>query len=216
MNDKDYIRWFSDLGVGDVAMVGGKTASLGELYSALSGEGVKVPNGFAITVQAYRDALTAAAAWAPLHKLLDGLDKSDVDLLAERATAARKLVHEATGGEELRRQISAAYRDLKKQCGGTLSVAVRSSATAEDLPNASFAGQHDSYLNVRGEAALIEACRHCFASIFTERAIGYRLDNGFDGPAFQGACLVAVARHVSSPFPRGALGRSRGPTRRSS
>ena len=196
MNDKDYIRWFSDLGVGDVAMVGGKTASLGELYSALSGEGVKVPNGFAITVQAYRDALTAAAAWAPLHQLLDGLDKSDVDLLAERATAARKLVHEATGGEELRRQISAAYRDLKKQCGGTLSVAVRSSATAEDLPNASFAGQHDSYLNVRGEAALIEACRHCFASIFTERAIGYRLDNGFDH--FKVALSVAVMKMVRS------------------
>ena len=197
VNDKDYIRWFSDLGVGDVAMVGGKTASLGELYSALSGAGVKVPPGFAITAAAYRDALTAAGAWAPLHQLLHGLDKSDVDLLAERAAAARKLVYEATGGSALRRQIVAAYRALKQQCGGgTLSVAVRSSATAEDLPNASFAGQHDSYLNVRGEAALIEACRNCFASLFTERAIGYRLDNGFDH--FKVALSVAVMKMVRS------------------
>ena len=97
----------------------------------------------------------------------------------------------------LRRQIVAAYRDLKQQCGGgTLSVAVRSSATAEDLPTASFAGQHESYLNVRGEAALIEACRSCFASIFTERAIGYRLDNGFDH--FKVALSVAVMKMVRS------------------
>jgi pyruvate,water dikinase len=196
MTDPDYIRWFGDLGVADVALVGGKTASLGELYSALSGAGVKVPPGFAITAQAYRDALTAAGAWAPLHELLDDLDKSDVDLLAERAVAARKVVYEATGGSALRRQIVAAYRDLKKQCGGALSVAVRSSATAEDLPNASFAGQHDSYLNVRGEAALIEACRNCFASLFTERAIGYRLDNGFDH--FKVALSVAVMKMVRS------------------
>ena len=131
-----------------------------------------------------------------MHRLLDGLDKSDVDLLAERAAAARKIVYDATGGEELRREIVAAYRELKAKCGGRLSVAVRSSATAEDLPNASFAGQHDSYLNVRGEAALIEACRHCFASIFTDRAIGYRLDNGFDH--FKVALSVAVMKMVRS------------------
>jgi pyruvate,water dikinase len=196
MTASDYIRWFGDLGAGDVASVGGKTASLGELYSALSGEGVKVPQGFAITAQAYRDALTAAGAWAPLHGLLDGLDKSDVDLLTERAAASRKIVYAATAGEELRRQIVAACRDLKKSCGGKLSVAVRSSATAEDLPTASFAGQHDSYLNVRGEAAVVEACRRCFASLFTDRAIGYRLDNGFDH--FKVALSVAVMKMVRS------------------
>jgi pyruvate, water dikinase len=196
MSASDYIRWFSDLGADDVASVGGKTASLGELYSALSGEGVKVPRGFAITAQTYRDALTAADAWAPLHGLLDGLDKSDVDLLAEHAAAARKIVYAATAGKELRRQIVAAYRGLKKSCGGKLSVAVRSSATAEDLPTASFAGQHESYLNVSGEAAVVEACRRCFASLFTDRAIGYRLDNGFDH--FKVALSVAVMMMVRS------------------
>jgi pyruvate,water dikinase len=196
MTGSDYIRWFADLGVGDVASVGGKTASLGELYSALADQGVKVPPGFAITAQAYRDALTAAEAWAPLHRLLDGLDKAQIDLVAERAAAARKIVYDATGGAELRRPIITAYRELKASCGGSLSVAVRSSATAEDLPTASFAGQHESYLNVRGEAALIEACRHCFASIFTERAIGYRLDNGFDH--FKVYLSVAVMKMVRS------------------
>jgi pyruvate,water dikinase len=196
MSALDYIRWFGDLSSADVASVGGKTASLGELCSALSGEGVKVPPGFAITARAYRDALTAADAWAPLHQLLDGLDKTNVDLLAERAAAARKIVYDSTGGEELGRQIAAAYRKLKESCGGTLSVAVRSSATAEDLPSASFAGQHDSYLNVSGEAALLEACRNCFASIFTDRAIGYRLDNGFDH--FKVFLSVAVMKMVRS------------------
>jgi pyruvate,water dikinase len=197
MTDSDYIRWFGDLSASDIALVGGKTASLGELYTTLSGAGVKVPNGFAITAQVYRDALTVAGAWVPLHQLLDGLGKSDVDLLAERAVAARKIVYEATGDKALHKQIVAAYRELKKQCGGgALAVAVRSSATAEDLPNASFAGQHDSFLNVRGETSLVEACRHCFASLFTERAIGYRIDNGFDH--FKVALSVAVMKMVRS------------------
>jgi pyruvate,water dikinase len=192
-----YIRWFEDLGSGDIASVGGKTASLGELYSALSDKGVKVPQGFAITAQAYRDALTAAGAAEPLHRLLDGLDKKDVNLLAERAAAAREVVYAATSGEVLRDQIVAAYRDLKKRCGGgELAVAIRSSATAEDLPTASFAGQHDSFLNVRGEAAIVEASRRCFASIFTDRAIVYRLDNRFDH--FKVALSVAVMKMVRS------------------
>ncbi|WP_174513603.1 phosphoenolpyruvate synthase, partial [Methylocella tundrae] len=196
MTSSNYIRWFEDLSGADVAIVGGKTASLGELCSGLSGQGVKVPPGFAVTAEAYRDALTAAGASAPLHRLLDGLDVSDVDLLSEKAAEARRIVYVATGGEELRRQIVAAYRELKKRCGGSLSVAVRSSATAEDLPTASFAGQHESYLNVSGEAAAVEACRQCFASIFTDRAITYRLDNGFDH--FKVALSVAVIKMVRS------------------
>ena len=192
----DYIRGFGDLGAGDVALVGGKTASLGELYSALSREGVKVPDGFAITASAYRDALTSAGAWTPLHRLLDGLDTHDVDKLAAAATAARRIVYEATGGKALRGQIIAAYRALKAKSSGRLSVAVRSSATAEDLPDASFAGQHESFLNVRGEAAVVEACRRCFASIFTDRAIAYRLDNGFDH--FKVFLSVAIMRMVRS------------------
>jgi pyruvate,water dikinase len=196
MPDLNYIRWFDQLGVDDVALVGGKTSSLGELTTALAGEGVSVPPGFAITAEAYRDALTAAGAWPKLHALLDGLDKSDVDRLAERAAAARQIVYDATGEAGLRRQIVAAYRTLKAACGGTLAVAVRSSATAEDLPNASFAGQHESFLNMRGEAELIDACRRCFASIFTDRAIVYRLDNGFDH--FKVYLSVAVMKMVRS------------------
>jgi pyruvate,water dikinase len=189
-----YIRWFQDIGSGDVALVGGKTASLGELYSTLAGEGVRTPNGFAITAEAYREALTEAGAWAPLHDLLDGLDKTDVELLSERAAEARRIVYAATGGRELRRQILSAHRALAKGQGPGFSLAVRSSATAEDLPNASFAGQHESFLNIAGEEALIEACRRCFASIFTDRAIGYRIDNGFDH--FKVALSVAVMKMV--------------------
>ena len=196
MVTSNYIRWFNDLSGHDVASVGGKTASLGELSSAFSGKGIRVPPGFAITAQAYRDALTTAGAWEPLHRLLDGLDTSDIDLLAERAGAAREIVYTASGGVELRRQIVTAFHELKALCGGELSVAVRSSATAEDLPTASFAGQHESYLNVRGDDALVEACRRCFASIFTDRAIAYRLDNGFDH--FKVYLSVAVMRMVRS------------------
>ena len=119
MNDKGYIRWFDDLGAGDVAPGRRQDRLAGRaVLRRLSGHGVKVPNGFAITAQAYRDALTEAGAWTTLHRLLDGLDKSDVDQLAERAAAAREIVYAATGGAALRRQIVAAYRTLKAQCGG--------------------------------------------------------------------------------------------------
>ncbi|KAB2912644.1 MAG: phosphoenolpyruvate synthase [Hyphomicrobiaceae bacterium] len=188
------IRWFRETGLGDVALVGGKTASLGELYSVLSQQGVRVPNGFALTAQAYRDALTAAGAWDRLHALLDGLDKRQVDTLAACAAQARKIVFDATGGEELRRLITDAYRELEACCQPNVAVAVRSSATAEDLPTASFAGQHDSFLNVRGADALVEACRRCFASIFTDRAISYRIDNGFDH--FKVALSVGIMKMV--------------------
>ncbi|MGD0150817.1 MAG: phosphoenolpyruvate synthase [Xanthobacteraceae bacterium] len=201
MSQSDYVRWFSDIRLEDVALVGGKNASLGELYSALSVLGIRVPNGFAITAKAYRDALTAANAWDALHDLLDKLDKTDVALLKERAAKARAIVYQATASETLRAAILQAYQQLEKQYGGGIAVAVRSSATAEDLPNASFAGQHESFLNVRGADALFEACRRCFASIFTDRAISYRVDNGFDH--FKVALSVGVMKmlrvdHASS------------------
>lgn len=180
MTVPDYVRWFSDIRSEDVGLVGGKNASLGEMYSAMSASGVKVPNGFALTALAYRDALSAAGAWERLAALLRGLGKDDVARLARHAREAREIVYEATGGEALRRQILVAYEALRRQYGADLALAVRSSATAEDLPTASFAGQHESFLNVRGEADLVEACRRCFASIFTDRAIVYRNDNGFD------------------------------------
>jgi pyruvate,water dikinase len=175
-----YIRWFSDIRLSDVGLAGGKNASLGELYSGLASAGVRVPNGFVLTAEAYRDALTGANAWDPLHRLLDNIDKRQIDLLTERAAQARDIVYRATGTDELRSQAERAYQKLEAQYGKKTAVAVRSSATAEDLPSASFAGQHESFLNISGAEAMFEACRRCFASIFTDRAICYRIDNGFD------------------------------------
>ena len=158
----DSIRWFGELRSQDTPLVGGKNSSLGELYSALSAEGVRVPNGFAVIAQAYRDALSEAGAWNELHALLDTVDKTRIADLAERAMRAREIVYSATGTPRLRAQIAAGYHELEKQYGAGVAVAVRSSATAEDLPTASFAGQHESFLQrprrgrpVRGLPALL-------------------------------------------------------------
>jgi len=191
-----YIRSFLEIGLHDVGLVGGKTASLGELYSALASEGVAVPNGFAITADAYRDALLQPGIADELHRLLDGLDKRNIKQLAATAAKAREIVYLAMDTGPLREQIVEAYRALEREFGAGVAVAVRSSATAEDLPTASFAGQHESFLNVRGAKDLFEACRKCFASIFTDRAISYRLDNGFDH--FKVALSVAVMKMVRS------------------
>ena len=202
MSAKDYVRRFGQIRMGDVGLVGGKNASLGELYSALAKEGVRVPNGFALTAEAYWDALTAAKAWEPLHRLFDRLDKRQVAVLAQRAAKARQIVYRATGTDELRQQAIRAYRELEAEYGSNVAVAVRSSATAEDLPSASFAGQHDSFLNVRGADALFESCRRCFASLFTDRAISYRIDNRFDH--FKVGLSVGVMKMVRAD--RGASG----------
>lgn len=191
-----YIRSFQDIGLHDVGLVGGKTASLGELCSLLSSEGVAVPNGFAVTAHAYRDALSQPGIAGKLHQLLDGLDKRKIKQLAATAAKAREIVYMAMDTGPLREQIVEAYRQLERESGAGVAVAVRSSATAEDLPTASFAGQHESFLNVRGVEDLFEACRRCFASIFTDRAISYRIDNGFDH--FKVALSVAVMKMVRS------------------
>jgi len=196
MSSPNYIRSLESLGVEDVALVGGKTASLGELRKLLAGATVEVPEGFAVTAAAYRDALTEAGVWARLESLFAGLDLTDLTALAKCAAEAREIVYQAMGATPLRQQILGAYRALRETCGPDVSVAVRSSATAEDLPTASFAGQHESYLHVRDEAGLIEACRRCFASIFTDRAIVYRHDNGFD--QLKVFLSVAVMRMVRS------------------
>ena len=176
----DQIRWFKDIRAVDIASVGGKSASLGEMYSVLSAQGVRVPNGFALTADVYREALSAAGAWPRLAALLEGVDGDDVARLAAAAAEARSIVHAATGTAALHRLVADSYRLLEAEYGAGVAVAVRSSATAEDLPNASFAGQHESFLNVRGVDDLVEACRLCFASAFTDRAIIYRNANGFD------------------------------------
>ncbi|TAJ69840.1 MAG: phosphoenolpyruvate synthase [Phenylobacterium sp.] len=200
MTQADYIASFDALGLDDVPRVGGKTASLGELRQLLEGAQVSVPDGFAITAAAYRDALAAAGAWSELRDLL-AFEVDDVTELSRRAARAREIVYQATGGRELRDQILGAYRALKRSCGPDLSVAVRSSATAEDLPTASFAGQHESFLHIRGEDELVEACRRCFASIFTDRAIVYRVNNGFDhAKVFLSVAVMQMVRsdHAAS------------------
>ena len=175
-----YVRWFEELRLEDVPLVGGKNASLGEMYRELSAQGVRVPNGFASTADAFREAVTAVGAWDELHELLDGLDKSDMRRLAQVGARCRELVYAAGLTEPVRKEVVDAYRRLQGQYGPELSVAVRSSATAEDLPTASFAGQHDTFLNVQGEALLLDAIARCHASLFTDRAISYRMDQGFD------------------------------------
>ncbi len=191
-----YVRWFSGIGMDDVQFVGGKNASLGEMYRELTPFGVRVPNGFAITAEAYRYVLDEADAWPKLHEALDGLDVNDVDDLARRARMARDVVYGAPLPQDLAAEIAAAYAELKREYGNQLTVAVRSSATAEDLPTASFAGQHETYLNISGEAKLIDSVRRCFASLFMDRAIRYRIDNGFDH--FKVYLSVGVMKMVRS------------------
>ena len=194
--DYRYIRFFAELSIDDVPIVGGKNASLGEMYRTLSDQGVVVPNGFAITAQAFREVIDAADGWPRLHALLDDLDKRDVAGLAERAAAAREVVLAAPFPDALRAEILAAHARLREEYGRGLTVAVRSSATAEDLPTASFAGQHDTFLNIGGDTMLLDACRRCMASLFTDRAIAYRIDNGFDH--FKVALSVGVMKMVRS------------------
>ncbi len=191
-----YVRFFEDFGITDVPLVGGKNASLGEMYRELSSGGVRVPNGFATTAEAYRHMLEEAGARDELHAALDDLDPTDVTDLARRGKRAREIVYGAGLPDDLAGEIRAGYRQLQEEYGEDLSLAVRSSATAEDLPTASFAGQQDTFLNVRGEESLLDACRRCFASLFTDRAIHYRIDQGFDH--FQVALSIGVMKMVRS------------------
>ena len=191
-----YVRFFEEFDIGDVPLVGGKTASLGEMYQKLSSEGVRVPNGFAITAEAYRYMLEEAGVLEPLHAALDGLDPSDVADLARRAKRARELVYGAGLPSDLASEILAGYRRLQEEYGEDVGLAVRSSATAEDLPTASFAGQQDTFLNIRGEQSLLDACRRCFASLFTDRSVHYRIDQGFDH--YKVALSIGVMKMVRS------------------
>lgn len=190
------VLWFSELGIDDVPLVGGKNASLGEMYRELVPMGVPLPNGFATSAQSFRDALTNAGAWEKLHAALDGLDKTDIKALRKAGAACREAVYAAGLTDETVVEVTKAYAKLQEEYGEDMSVAVRSSATAEDLPNASFAGQHDTYLNVSGIAAVLDAVARCNASLFTDRAISYRLDQGFDH--FQIGLSVCVMKMVRS------------------
>jgi pyruvate,water dikinase len=196
MTKPSYVKFFNEFGIEDVSSVGGKNASLGEMYQKLSTQGVRVPNGFATTAQAYRYMLQESGAVDELHEALDGLDASDMGDLARRAKRAREIVYGSPIPDDLAAQIIEAYHQLQAEYGDDVSLAVRSSATAEDLPTASFAGQQETFLNVRGEESLLDACKRCFASLFTDRSIHYRVDQGFDH--FDVALSIGVMKMVRS------------------
>lgn len=180
IDKKKFIRFFSEITIKDVPLVGGKNASLGEMYQSLTPQGIQVPNGFAVTAEAYRATLDQSNVWPSLREILSNLNPENVEDLARRAACARDIIYRAALPQEIAKEIKEALEDLASEYGQDLTVAVRSSATAEDLPNASFAGQHDTYLNIHGAAAVLDSIQHCFASLFTDRAIRYRIDNGFD------------------------------------
>ena len=196
MTSLRYVRWFNTLSIDDISEVGGKNASLGEMYRELTPKGIRVPNGFAVTTEAYWDVLLKANLLEPLRKLINPIDKLDVNELKIRAQQARELIQNAALPISLSKEICEAYQHLLREYGKNLSVAVRSSATAEDLPTASFAGQHDSYLNISGEKDLLAAYQKCLASLFTDRAIIYRNNNNFDH--FKVALSVGVMKMVRS------------------
>ena len=176
-----FIRSFDSLTLDDIPLVGGKNASFGEMIRSLAPLGVRVPDGFALTADAYRALLEGPGVRALLRDALASLDPKDVESLRACGAAARRALGEAPLPAEMLREIEEAYAALSRQYGQEATdVAVRSSATAEDLPSASFAGQQETYLNIHGLPQLVEACRKCFASLFTDRAISYRAERGFD------------------------------------
>ena len=178
---KRFILWFNELTIADVPLVGGKNASLGEMYQNLTRQGVNIPNGFAITAYAYRYLIETSGIKAEIRKIIKTHNIKNVTQLGIAGNKIRTLIRNAPFPIELQEEIIAAYKKLSRQYNDpNVDIAVRSSATAEDLPDASFAGQQETYLNIRGEHTLINACRNCFASLFTNRAISYREDKHFD------------------------------------
>jgi len=175
-----YVKWFKELGLEDVDLVGGKGASLGEMYQKLTKKGIRIPNGFAVTSNAYKMILDSNDAWEKLQEQLDKLDVNDVRQLQMRSKKCRKIITDCVLPDELVKEITQGYNQLKNEYGKDVTLAVRSSATAEDSPEASFAGQNETYLNIGSLEALLDAYKHCLASNFTDRSIHYKHDYGFD------------------------------------
>jgi pyruvate,water dikinase len=173
-----YVRWFSQIGMGDASVVGGKNASLGEMYRELTAHGIRIPNGFATTSWAYHAFLRERGLGDRITARLHGLDTRNLDDLRRRGADIRDAILATEFPPELVKAITEAY-DALGVLGAPVSVAVRSSATAEDLPEASFAGQQESFLNITGRYQLLDACKRCYASLFRDRAISYRVDRGF-------------------------------------
>ncbi|MFN4196807.1 MAG: phosphoenolpyruvate synthase [Caldimicrobium sp.] len=196
MKNKSFILWFDEIKYKDVPLVGGKNASLGEMYSKLTPKGINVPYGFAVTAEAYKYFIRENHLDEEIKKALKGLDTHNIEDLQKRGRKIRNLINHAKMPERLAEEIARSYEKLSERYGNDPDVAVRSSATAEDLPDASFAGQQETYLNVRGTKQVIEYVQKCFASLFTDRAISYREDKGFDH--FSVYLSVAVQKMVRS------------------
>ncbi len=194
--DKALILWFDEVGIADIPLVGGKNASLGEMIQQLTPKGVNVPNGFATTAYAYRYFIESAGLDSKLRELFADLEVENVNNLRQKGKQARSLILETPFPQDLQAAIASAYDKLCDRYGESTDVAVRSSATAEDLPDASFAGQQETYLNVHGCTSVLECSHKCFASIFTDRAISYRQLRGFDH--FDVALSVGVQKMVRS------------------
>ena len=193
---QEFVIWYQDLGMHDVDRVGGKNASLGEMISNLASAGVQVPGGFATTAYAFNQFLEQSGVNERIYKLLDTLDVGDIQALSEAGKQIRQWVIDTPFQPELEQAIREAYQQLHPDSSQDVSFAVRSSATAEDMPDASFAGQQETFLNVRGYDAVITAIKHVFASLFNDRAISYRVHQGYD---HRGVALSAgVQRMVRS------------------
>lgn len=193
---QEFVVWYQDLGMHDVPRVGGKNASLGEMISNLANAGVQVPGGFATTAYAFNQFLEQSGLNERIYQLLDGLNVDDVNALAKAGAQIRQWVIDTPFQAEFEHAIQTSYQQLQHDCAEDVSFAVRSSATAEDMPDASFAGQQETFLNVRGYAQVIEAIKHVFASLFNDRAISYRVHQGYD---HRGVALSAgVQRMVRS------------------
>jgi len=192
----ELVLWFDDIKLKDIPQVGGKNASLGEMRRVLTSRGVNVPDGYAVTAAAYRYLLDSSGILPEIQTILADLDTHNIDNLRERGKQVRALIYNAKFPKALKEAILKAYRKLCEEYGKDTDVAVRSSATAEDLPDASFAGQQETFLNIRGEIDLLDACKKCFASLFTDRAISYRVDKGFDHLSI--ALSIGVQKMVRS------------------
>ncbi|MBD1808152.1 phosphoenolpyruvate synthase [Microcoleus sp. FACHB-SPT15] len=194
--EESLVLWFEEVGISDISLVGGKNASLGEMIQELTSKGVKVPTGFATTAYAYRYFIKVAGLEEKLRKLFADLDVDNVSNLQKRGKQARSLILNTPFPTELQAAIIEAYQRMCSRYGEETDCAVRSSATAEDLPDASFAGQQETYLNIHGIKSVLESCHKCYASLFTDRAISYRQTRGFDH--FSIAISVGVQKMVRS------------------
>lgn len=193
---QEFILWYQELGMDDVSRVGGKNASLGEMISNLSNAGVQVPGGFATTSHAFNQFLEQSGVETKIHEILDALDVDDVNALAEAGKTIRQWILDTPFQTELEDEIKSAFIKLQGEMGDKSSFAVRSSATAEDMPDASFAGQQETFLNVKGYESVLVAIKHVFASLFNDRAISYRVHQGYD---HKGVALSAgIQRMVRS------------------